>query len=171
MKELNFQPVKSREDFRKNYEVHDMAEFHGKNLLLQWGIDFNDFGNDRRYEKVWEKGDDKPDIVGEYIGHRFLLDWKGKTKEAYWVNKGAIESYINWSEKFNIPIIICFFLFDKNQQLTDRRFAVIKKHKFEIAGNKAWDKNDVVKFEIDLPIFTKKNLIHFLTQSTNNNNQ
>ncbi|MCB9208471.1 MAG: hypothetical protein H6609_03755 [Ignavibacteriales bacterium] len=158
MKTLDFKPKKSKEDFRKNYKLHDLAEYHGKNLLTQWGIDFHDFGKDKRYEKVWEKGEDKPDIIAELNGKKFLIDWKGKTKEVFWVNKRAIDSYLNWSNKLQIPIIICFFLFDKNFQLTDRRFALVGHHKHEIISDKAWDKNDVVKFNPDLPLFTKTNI-------------
>ncbi|MCB0732542.1 MAG: hypothetical protein KDC88_16080, partial [Ignavibacteriae bacterium] len=94
MKTLDFKPKKSKEDFRKNYKLHDLAEYHGKNLLTQWGIDFEDFGKDKRYEKVWEKGEDKPDIIAELNGKKFLIDWKGKTKEVFWVNKRAIDSYL-----------------------------------------------------------------------------
>jgi hypothetical protein len=162
MKELNFQPAKSKQEFGNNYKLHDLAEYHGKNLLIQWGIDFKDFGNDRRYEKVWEKGEDKPDLVAEFNIKQFLIDWKGKSKEGFWVNKRAVESYQNWSIKLNLPAFICFFLFDQNNQLSDRRLALITHHKFENILDKAWDKNDVVKFENDLPKFTKENLTKFL---------
>ena len=90
MKKLDFSPAKSKEDFRKNYKLHDLAEFHGKNLLTQWGIDFSDFGKDNRYQKVWEKGKDKPDIIAEYNELKFMIDWKGKSKEAYWVTYDKI---------------------------------------------------------------------------------
>jgi Holliday junction resolvase len=166
MKELNFQPAKSKEDFRKNYKIHDLAEYHGKNLLTQWGIDFSDFGKDNRYQKVWEKGKDKPDVIAEYNELKFMIDWKGKSKEAFWVNKRAIDSYINWSKKLNMQMLICFFLFDKNNHLKDRRFVLLSKHKFEVVNDKAWDKNEVVKFNNDLPEFTKTNLVELLNNNT-----
>ena len=59
MKNLDFKPAKSTEDFRSNYKLHDIAEFNGKNLLVQWGFKCSDFGEDNRYKKVWEKGEDK----------------------------------------------------------------------------------------------------------------
>lgn len=167
MKSLSFQPAKSKEDFRKNYKLHDLAEFYGKNLFSQWGVEFTDFGKDRRYEKVWEKGEDKPDIIAKYNDIRFLIDWKGKSKKSFWVNKRAIESYKNWSKKLKIEVFICFFIFDKNNHLKDRRFVLLSKHKYTVNYNKAWDKNEVIKFEDDLPKFTKINLVNFL----NNNNQ
>lgn len=165
MKKLDFQPAKSKENFRKNYKLHDLAEYHGKNLLFQWGIDFKEFGKDRRYERVWEKGEDKPDIIAQYKNVNFLIDWKGKTKEAYWINKRAINSYLNWSKKLKLEVIICFFIFDKQNNLIERKFALISKHKYKVIENKAWDKNEVVKFEADLPKFTKLNLIKMLNNN------
>ena len=165
MKKLDFNPAKSKDDFRKNYKLHDLAEYHGKNLLTQWGIEFIDFGNDRRYEKVWEKGKDKPDVIVEVNEQKFLVDWKGKSKESFWVNKRAIDSYINWSKKLNMQMFVCFFLFDKNHHLKDRRFVLLSKHKFEVVNNKAWDKNEVVKFDDDLPKFTKANLTELINSS------
>jgi len=164
MKTLNFKPAKSKEEFRKNYKLHDLAEYHGKNLFFQWGIDFKDYGKDRRFEKVWEKGEDKPDIVAKFRNTQFLIDWKGKAKETYWVNKRAIDSYNNWSKKLKLDVIICFFIFDKNHHLTERKFALLSKHKYIIEENAAWDKNKVVKFTSELPKFTKLNLLSFLEQ-------
>ncbi len=164
MKKLDFKPAKSKDEFRKNYKLHDLAEYHGKNLFYQWGIEFTEFGKDRRYEKVWEKGKDKPDIVAEHAEIKFLVDWKGKTKEDFWVNKRAVESYENWSKKLNFPIIICFFIFNKNKTLTDRRFALLGKHNYQNVETKAWDKNEVVKFEDNLPKFTKANLVKYLNE-------
>lgn len=166
MKELNFQPAKSTNRFRKNYKLHDLAEYHGKNLLFQWGIDFKDYGKDRRYEKVWEKGEDKPDIIAQYKNISFLIDWKSKTKEAYWINRRAIDSYTNWSKKLNLEVIICFFIFDNKHVLVERKFALVSKHKYHVIKNKAWDKNEVVQFESQLPRFTRLNLIKAINNST-----
>lgn len=164
MKKLNFQPAKTKEDFRKNYRLHDLAEYQGKNLFFQWGIDFQDYGKDRRYERVWEKGEDKPDIIAGYNDLKFLIDWKGKAKKSFWVNKRAIDSYQNWSRKLDLDVVIAFLVFSKENELIDRRFAVLSKHKYEIVENKAWDKNEVVKFSTDLPLFNKSNLITQLSK-------
>jgi hypothetical protein len=162
MKTLDFKPAKTKEDFRKNYKLHDLAEYQGKNLLSQWGIDFKEFGKDRRYEKVWEKGKDKPDIIANYLGVEFLIDWKGKRKSGWWVNKRAIDSYKEWSKKLNLKMIICYFVFNEKNILQERRFALVEYHKYQELTNKAWDKNDVVAFEQNLPKFTKLNLIRLL---------
>ena len=159
MKALNFQPAKSKDDFRRNYKLHDLAEYHGKNLFQQWGIEFKEFGKDRRFEKVWEKGKDKPDIIAEFNNIKFLIDWKGKKKKSYWVNKRAINSYKNWGEKLNCKVLVCFFVFNEDNSIKERKFAVIGKNTFEELPNKAWDKNDVVAFDKNLPDFTRNNLI------------
>lgn len=162
MKKLDFKPAKSKDDFRKNYKLHDLAEYHGKNLFFQWGIEFEEFGKDRRYERVWEKGKDKPDIIAKFDEKNFLVDWKGKSKEGFWVNKRAVESYENWSRELKLPIFICFFVFNKNRNLIDRKFALVGKHNYLKVEVKAWDKNEVVKFENDIPVFNKVNLLKFL---------
>ena len=158
MKELNFSTAKTKEEFKVNYKLHDLAEYHGKNLFTQWGIEFEEFGEDNRNQKVWENGDDKPDIIAVFNNIRFFVDWKSKTKDNFWLNKRAVESYINWSKKLNLEAVICFFIFDKNNQLKDRRFALLSKHNYIVMANKAWDKNDVVQFEVNLPKLTKDNL-------------
>ena len=89
MKELDFKPHKTTEEFRNNYKLHDLAEECGKNLLVQWGIKFDLFGKDRRYEKVWERGKDKPDLIISYKGKEGLLDWKGKHTSRWIMKYGA----------------------------------------------------------------------------------
>jgi hypothetical protein len=73
MKELDFQPHKSNEDFRKNYRLHDIAESCGKSLLIQWGIKFDLFGKDRRYEKVWEKEKTSRPFISYKGKKRYLI--------------------------------------------------------------------------------------------------
>jgi len=162
MKSLNFNPSKSTEEFRKNYRLHDLAEYHGKNLLLQWGVDFMDYGKDKRYERVWEKGEDKPDIVAELGDIKFLIDWKGKSKKDFWINKRAFDSYKNWSKNLNLEVVICFLVFNNKNRLIERSFAILSIHNANIMEKKAWDRNKIVSFGNDLPKFTKANLIHFL---------
>lgn len=162
MKKLDFRPAKSKEEFRSNYKLHDLAERAGKNLLVQWGIEFKEFGEDKRYEKLWEKGEDKPDVIIDYKGKRALLDWKGKHTKIFLANSRAIKSYEQWREKLILPIIIAFLVFDEQNNLIDRRFAFLPNHKYEESKRKQWDKNSTVEFNEELPKFTKENLIRFI---------
>lgn len=162
MEKLDFLPKKSAYAFRKNYGLHDLAEEMGKNLLIQWGIHFTNFGDDKRCEKVWEKGRDKPDVIISCSGKSALVDWKGKRKSVWLVNKRAVDSYIMWSKKFHLPVIICFFVFDDAGKLKDRKFAFLSKHNYIESEKKQWDKNITVEFNCDLPEFTKENLKKYL---------
>ncbi len=162
MKELDFDPLKSGDEFRHNYKLHDLAEFHGKKMLKDWGFSFDNFGMDKRNEKVWEKGEDKPDLIFSYNGRRVLLDWKGKHKPVWLINKRAFLSYKKWMQKINMPALVCFFVFDESNKITDVRFACIGRHSFLESKGKEWDKNATVEFEMDLPEFTKQNILKFI---------
>lgn len=162
MEELNFEPKKSKKSFHANYSLHDAAAKAGCNLLVQWGVEFKDFGEDKRFQKVWEKGKDKPDLIITLRGKTALLDWKGKKKDYKWINKRAAESYLEWSRDMNMPVVICFFSFDEKFILLSRHFAILPHHKFHAVENKAWDKNEVVAFDDNLPEFTKGNLLKSL---------
>ena len=165
MKVWDFDPLKSGEEFRHNYKLHDLAESQGKRMLKDWGFTFNDFGMDKRNEKVWEKGEDKPDLIMSYNGRRALLDWKGKHKSVWLINKRAFISYRTWMKKFGVPVFVCFFVFDNLNAIQDIRFACIGRHSFLESKGKEWDKNATVEFEMDLPEFTKENMLSFIYKS------
>ena len=162
MKKLDFNPHKSTQEFRNNYKLHDLAETLGKNLLVQWGFSFRDFGQDNRFQKVWERGEDKPDIIMEYKGKTALLDWKGKHKPVWLINRRAFNSYGAWKEKLNMPVFVAFAVFDGKNNLTEFKFACLGKHSFIASTGKEWDKNATVEFEMDLPEFNKSNILKFL---------
>jgi len=159
MKELDFQPHKSAEEFRKNYRLHDIAEVCGKNLLIQWGIKFDLFGKDRRYETVWEKGKDKPDLIISYKGKEALLDWKGKHTSRWIMNERAYRSYLDWKNKMNMPVFVAFFKFDEKENLIETRVAVVGIHKANQSSEKEWDKNKTVEFDSLLPVFNKSEIL------------
>ena len=162
MEDLDFQPHKSKEEFRKNYKLHDLAESYGKNLLIQWGIEFSEFGKDRRYEKVWEKGKDKPDLIISYKGKEALLDWKGKHSAKWLMNERAYNAYLEWKSKMNMPVFVSFFQFDEKDNLIENRFAVLGTHVPDKVNIKAWDGNVAVEFNNNLPGFTKSELLKCL---------
>ncbi len=162
MKELDFKPHKSIEEFRNNYKLHDLAEQYGKNLLIQWGINFEIFGKDKRYEKVWERGKDKPDLIISYKRKEALLDWKGKHKSRWIMNERAYHAYLDWKTKMNIPVFIIFFLFGEKEILLENRIAVIGIHSPKLSKEKEWDKNKTVEFENSLPAFSKSELLKYL---------
>lgn len=165
MKKLDFRPAKSKEAFRGNYKLHDLAETTGKNLLVQWGFNFKNFGQDRRYEKLWEKGEDTPDAIISYRGKTALLDWKGKHKPGWMVNYRAVKSYEKKQADLKLKTIICFFVFDEKEFVIERRFAIVGKNNYAVSKNKQWDKNTTVEFNEDIPKFTKENLLRALMEN------
>lgn len=167
MEKLSFKPFKEKRKFRSNYKLHDLAESHGNNLLIQWGISFIPFGEDRRLEKFWEKGNDKPDIIIEHKGKFSLLDWKGKQSNKFIANKRAVESYIRWEEKTGMPVFIAFLIFDEKLNLCDRRIARLGYHDFSECESLQWDKNKTVMFDSELPKFTKDNLLTLMQKKMN----
>ena len=66
----------------------------------------------------------------------------------------------------NLQVIVCFFVFDKNSNLLERKYALISKHEYQKVEKRAWDKNEVVKFNNNLPRLTKLNLIKDLNSSS-----
>lgn len=104
MEPLDFNVVKSKEEFHKNYKLHDKAVVIAKPIIEQWGFEFEEFGEDRRFERIWEKGKDKPDHYILFEGKKIaLVDWKGKNNKHFKMNKRAYDSYIEWSKKLELP--------------------------------------------------------------------
>ncbi|MFA3783514.1 hypothetical protein ABRY23_10670 [Melioribacteraceae bacterium 4301-Me] len=157
MRQLDFNPTKTSEEFHRNYRLHDLAEEVGLNLLVQWGFEFSEFGKDKRYEKLWEKGEDKPDMIVSYNGKSVLLDWKGKQSRKWQINERAVKSYENWKKKLKMEMIICFFVFDQNKVLMDRKFAVLGVNNYTKVAKMQWDKNKTVEFENNLLEFNREN--------------
>lgn len=141
MKPLDFQPIKDKETFQRNYQLHDAAIKIAKPKLLKLGFKFKKFGEDKRNELVWEKGEDKPDCFLIYdekiIG---LIDWKGKTKKTYWMNKRAYDSYLKWGQQYNLPIFLIIVIVPTQ----DIKVVQIPSNNIEI--DRAWNGNLVVKF-------------------------
>lgn len=160
MQKLDINPHKSKEIFRKNYELHDKAVQIGEELLQKWGFKFQEFGKDRRYEKVWEKGEDKPDIILIYKNKNIaLLDWKAKRTSRLIINKRAYDSYRNWTNKFNLPVILVFVFFDEKNLMKEISFLNLSESVISESKEKVWDKNIVVEFKSKTISFTKENLI------------
>lgn len=162
METLDFDPAKSQTKFRENYKLHDLAEEIGKSLLVQWGFDFAEFGDDKRFERVWEKGEDRPDLIITYKLKDALLDWKAKKKPIWIANGRAVKAYEKWRDKLVLPVFLVFMVFNEQGKVLDRRFACIGKHSYTSSQQKQWDKNCTIEFQEGLPEFTKPNLLKYL---------
>lgn len=162
MKNLDFSTKYISDISRIDYNLHGLAENMGKNLLIQWGIKYKSFKHNKMYKKVWQKGKNKPDVLITYRSKSALLDWNGRHLNNWIINKKAVDSYFIYADKLKIPVVICFFVFDDEGILTDRRFAFLSKHNYIEIKAKHWNKNKTVEFKKKLPVFTKENLLnHF----------
>ncbi len=162
MEKLEFDPKKSERSFRKNYSLHDKAAEIGCSLLIKWAIDFKEFGEDKRYKKLWEKGEDKPDVLVETKFGKALLDWKAKHGKHFLINKRAFNAYQQWMDKLSVPVFVAFFLFNKNSTLIDRRIARIDLHTPKDCPDVQWDKNKTVEFEENIPQFTQNVFLNLI---------
>ena len=144
MKKLGFDVVKSKEKFLENYELSDQAAEKGDALLRKSGLKPIPFGEDRRNEKVWEAGEDKPDRKILKNGREIaLLDWKGKTKDYWMINERAYDGYLEWGTKLNLPVYVAIWSFQSNYG------KFIKLPAGKIRKREEWDRNAVVVFNTD----------------------
>ncbi len=126
----------------ENYELSDRAAKMGDELLRANGFDPVPFGEDRRNERVWEVGKDKPDRKIVKDGREIaLLDWKGKGKDYWMINLRAYNGYLAWSIKFRLPIYVAIWSFESDQGKFIRLPAGTLSKRTE------WDRNAIVKFD------------------------
>ena len=142
LKKLEFNPVKSKRKFLENYELSDRVAQMGDELLRKNGFDPVPFGEDRRNERVWEMGKDKPDRKILKDGRDIaLLDWKGKSKDYWMINERAYNGYLEWGNKLKLPVYVAIWSFQSRQG----RF--IKLPAGTVSKKTEWDLNAVVVFD------------------------
>lgn len=111
MKQLDFQPIKTDVQFQRNYVKHDIALEFLKAYFRQRAFKVIDYGPDRRHERIW--GDDKPDILIWRNGYWLaFVDCKGHSGETWMLNKRAYETYLEYSRKYQIPIICAWVVLE-----------------------------------------------------------
>ncbi len=144
--------------YRSKYEILTVPRTRG----VTCGQAAATVRNNQNTRCLQEKGEDKPDGIIEYKTKSAFIDWKAKHKKEWLVNKRAVEAYERWSKKFELPVIIAFFVFDSNNNLLEKRFAFLGKHNYFVSKGKQWDKNQTVEFENDLPEFNKAEILNYL---------
>ncbi len=134
--------IKEEKKFLENYDLSDRAAAIGDALLRQNGLEPLSFGEDRRNERVWEAGKDKPDRRILKSGREIaLLDWKGKSKDHWMINERAYNGYVEWGVKLNLPVYVAIWSFQGEKG----RFIRLPLVTFSRA--KQWDKNVVAVFD------------------------
>ena len=143
MKELDFNPIKSKRKFLENYELSDRAAEMGDEMLRKNGFTPVPFGEDRRNERVWEVGKDKPDRKILKDGREIaLVDWKGKSKDYWMINERAYNGYLEWSSKLKLPVYVAIWSFQNN------RGKFIKLPAGKVTKKTEWDRNAIVVFDL-----------------------
>lgn len=142
MEALNKKVTKTHAQFKRNYDLHDKAVAIAKPQLEALGFGFRTFGEDKRNERVWEAGEDKPDSFILYENKTVgLIDWKGKEKRVFWLNKRAYDSYIQWGKKLNLHVYVIFVVVETKEI----KVAELPAKEFEVSN--VWDKNEVIKLK------------------------
>lgn len=166
----DFDVRKTEKDFLRNYDLHDIAENEGNRVLRDLGYELHQFGEDRRYERVWEAGNDKPDkIVTKKNDTKeiCLLDWKGKkyTRE-YMMNERAFKSYMRISKSMDLPVVVCMARI--NGIILDFVYFILSND-IVIERKKAWDDNIVVILSNDRALDFYSTIGTFLSGGTISN--
>ena len=162
MIQFNYMPAKSKWNFKNNYELDNITENAGKDLLIQWNIKFQKFSGSKTKIKFCPKREDKPDLIVTLNKKSALLDLKGIYTKNFLLKEKTVKSYEFWQKENNTPVIICFFNFDSMDFLIDRRFAILNFHKYKPVSRKRSIELKTVKFEKPLPLFCKENLLKYV---------
>lgn len=146
MRPLEFDPVKTTEQFLNNYEKHDRAvEIVGERLRLA-GFVVLPYGPDRRAERTW--GDDRPDLLIWKNGYRLsFADVKGRSKDQWMVNERAYKAYVNYSRDFGLPMA-CIWV----NLATGHSYYAMVPFATPVLDQMPHDRNRVVKTEEVLPL-------------------
>ncbi len=143
LKELNFNPIKSKRKFLENYELSDRAAQMGDEMLRKNGFTPIPFGEDRRNERVWEESKDKPDRkILKDDREIALVDWKGKNKDYWMINERAYNGYLEWSSKLKLSVYVAIWSFQSN------RGKFVKLPTGKVTRKTEWDRNAVVVFDL-----------------------
>lgn len=114
----------------------------GDDMLRENGLDPIPFGEDRRNERVWEAGKDKPDRKIVRAGRDIaLLDWKGKSRDYWMVNQRAYDAYMKWGAKLRLPVYVAIWSFETNTG------KFIKLPAGRVSKTTEWDRNPVIIFD------------------------
>ena len=142
--------IKTDKAFHRNYSLHDRAESEGLKVLDSYRkFKIENFGEDRRFEDVWEAGEDKPDIKITFKNKDLcLLDWKGKYSDWICINERAYNSYDRIAKSMNIPIIIAMARFEKKtNNLISFQYFILPDDNLISKKTRSWDGNIVVHFD------------------------
>lgn len=139
---FGFSVIKTEEQFKSAYDMHDLAMDHVMRQYLQNEFNLYSLGADLRECKVIIENE-LPDYIAERGSSLFCFDAKSKssTKSFGWVNERAAVSYRKLAKECSVPIYLIFV-----QIVARRLFGRSGSCSIEdepISKRKAWDGNVV----------------------------
>lgn len=165
IEKLRNTPIKTKDQFLRNYTKHDLATKTIALIYLQNNCSLHPIGKDLRHRSVFIKNE-VPDYYVERIIDtekkvEFCFDVKSKSKKSSygWVNEKSIEDYRRFSRICNIKVFIIYLIVENGRIVRDFAYSNISQNK--INQTISWDKNMV-------SIFTYKLGLPYIRQNPNN---
>ncbi len=147
---LDYKPIKTKEQFLKNYQMHDRASESILKLLINKGYLIFHLGKDLRNKRVQMKNE-MPDFLLLAKGLLIGFDVKSKSKKDWFgiINERAVLGYRKFqldvsTKKYRIPIYSQFILMKKNEPLDELGYSNLSEAYVE--KKKMWDGNLTYKF-------------------------
>ena len=142
---LGFPVIKTEEQFRNSYAMHDLAVDDVARQYLKNEFNLYSFGVDlREYEVIIEN--ELPDYIAERESRLFCFDVKSKssTKSFGWVNERAATSYRKLAKECSVTIYLIFVQVVARRLLGRTGNCSIEDE--PISKRKVWDGNIVWVF-------------------------
>lgn len=147
---LNYKPIKTKERFLQNYQMHDVASEFILKLLTNKGYFVFHLGKDLRNRRVQMKNE-IPDFLLLTKNLLIGFDVKSKSKNDWFgiVNERAVLGYRKFQLKvstknYKIPIYSQFIIIENNKPLNDLGFSNLSEVCIE--KKRMWDGNLTYKF-------------------------
>lgn len=154
LSELNFSPIKTKNQFLNNYSLHDKASAYVALKYLQSNFSLHPIGKDLRHKRVMIQNE-VPDYYVERIvdlestsnSNCFCIDVKSKRRIEYfgWVNERAMHGYKKLSRNCNISVYLIFILMQDGKPT--EKYGYSNLSEASIKKKSAWDKNSVLIYD------------------------
>lgn len=120
---LDFQIIKSREDFEFSYEMHDVAATFSLREYVKAGYIITKLGVDLRYlRQPTMIQDELPDFIADK--DELLFCWDAKAKSSLnsfgWVNERAVIHYRQLAKVYDVPVYANFVQVTRGLEPTGR---------------------------------------------------
>lgn len=143
---LDYIPIKTKDEFLKNYKMHDIAQEYLISKIIDLGIKVTPLGKDLREKRVIMKNE-IPDFYIERYNIEFAFDIKSKSSIKYfgWINERAVKGYKKFSCDTGLNVYAFFVLIKDEKVVNKIGFSNINEKELKI--ERAWDGNIIYKYK------------------------